>query len=50
MRGLLRPPLIELALNTVREPRAEGTQVYAETRPIDLYLDQTRYEFPNAAG
>lgn len=40
----------KLALNAVREARAEGTQVYAETRPVYLYLDKTRYELPNAAG
>jgi dihydropyrimidinase len=40
----------KLALNAVREARAEGAQVYAETRPVYLYLDKNRYELPNGAG
>jgi dihydropyrimidinase len=40
----------ELALNAVREARAEGAQVYAETRPVYLYLDKNRYELPDGVG
>jgi dihydropyrimidinase len=40
----------ELALNAVREARAEGAKVYAETRPAYLYLDKHSYELPDRAG
>ncbi len=40
----------ELALKAVREARSEGAQVYAETRPVYLYLDKNRYELPDEAG
>jgi dihydropyrimidinase len=39
-----------LALNAVREARADGAQVYAETRPAYLYLDKDKYELPDKAG
>jgi dihydropyrimidinase len=40
----------ELALSSVREARAEGAEVYAETRPVYLYLDKNSYELPNRVG
>jgi len=40
----------KLALNAVREARAEGAQVYAETRPVYLYLDKDSYELPDGVG
>ena len=39
-----------LALNAVREARADGAQVYVETRPVYLYLNKDRYELPNEVG
>jgi dihydropyrimidinase len=35
------------ALDEVRRARASGSEVIAETRPIYLYLNQTRYREPN---
>lgn len=38
------------ALRSVRRVRAEGGQIYAETRPVYLYLDESVYELPDREG
>ena len=38
------------ALRAVRRVRAEGGHVYAETRPVYLYLDESVYELPDREG
>jgi dihydropyrimidinase len=38
------------ALRSVRRVRAEGGQIYAETRPVYLYLDDSVYELPDREG
>jgi dihydropyrimidinase len=38
------------ALTEVRNARAEGAEIYVETRPVYLYLDQGRYELPDRQG
>ncbi|HEY9288320.1 MAG TPA: dihydropyrimidinase [Candidatus Dormibacteraeota bacterium] len=38
------------ALDAVRRARAEGAEVYVETRPAYLYLDRSRYELPGQEG
>lgn len=38
------------ALRSVRRVRNEGGQIYAETRPVYLYLDESVYELPNREG
>jgi dihydropyrimidinase len=34
------------ALDAVRNVRREGAEIYVETRPVYLYLDETRYALP----
>jgi dihydropyrimidinase len=38
------------ALRAVRRVREDGGQIYVETRPVYLYLDETRYELPDREG
>jgi dihydropyrimidinase len=38
------------ALDAVRRARQEGNQVYVETRPAYLFLDNRRYELPDFEG
>lgn len=38
------------ALDAVRTLRAEGGEVYVETRPVYLYLDYGKYELPDREG
>jgi dihydropyrimidinase len=38
------------ALRAVRRVREEGGHVYAETRPVYLYLDETLYDLPDLEG
>lgn len=38
------------ALEQVRRSRSEGGQVYVETRPVYLYLDDSRYVLPDREG
>lgn len=38
------------ALSAVRRVRDDGGEVYVETRPVYLYLDQSRYGLPNREG
>ncbi len=38
------------ALDAVREVRKSGGEVYVETRPVYLYLDESRYELPDREG
>lgn len=38
------------ALQEVRRARDEGGQVYVETRPVYLYLDDSKYELPGKEG
>ena len=38
------------ALDAVRLARADGAEVYVETRPTYLYLDESRYALPDNAG
>lgn len=38
------------ALDAVRHARSDGAEVYVETRPIYLYLDDSCYEIPGTAG
>lgn len=38
------------ALEEVRRCRSEGTEVYVETRPVYLYLDDGRYQLPDRHG
>jgi dihydropyrimidinase len=38
------------ALDAVRRARQEGSQVYVETRPAYLFLDDRRYELPHYEG
>jgi len=38
------------ALMAVRDARAEGGQIYVETRPAYLYLDSSRYQLPDREG
>ncbi|MTD55639.1 dihydropyrimidinase [Amycolatopsis pithecellobii] len=38
------------ALQEVRRSREEGGEVYVETRPVYLYLDESRYELPDNQG
>jgi len=38
------------ALEEVRRSREEGGEVYVETRPVYLYLDESRYELPDNQG
>lgn len=38
------------ALDAVRRLRADGGEVYVETRPVYLYLDASRYELPDREG
>ena len=38
------------ALRAVRRVRNEGGHIYAETRPVYLYLDESVYELPNREG
>jgi dihydropyrimidinase len=38
------------ALEAVRRARAEGAEVYVETRPAYLYLDADRYTLPDREG
>ena len=38
------------ALDAVRELRARGGEVYVETRPVYLYLDDSKYELPDREG
>jgi dihydropyrimidinase len=38
------------ALDAVRSARATGAEIYVETRPVYLYLDQSRYALPDAQG
>jgi dihydropyrimidinase len=40
----------KLALDAVRRARAEGAQVFVETRPAYLYLDRGRYDLPGQEG
>jgi dihydropyrimidinase len=38
------------ALRAVRRAREEGGEVYVETRPVYLYLDESLYHLPNREG
>ncbi len=38
------------ALESVRAARAAGAEVYVETRPVYLYLDESRYDLPDRQG
>ncbi|MEX0683528.1 MAG: dihydropyrimidinase [Dehalococcoidia bacterium] len=38
------------ALDEVRRARSEGAEVYVETRPVYLYLDNEKYSLPNREG
>jgi dihydropyrimidinase len=38
------------ALRAVRRVREDGGQIYVETRPVYLYLDQSLYELPDREG
>jgi dihydropyrimidinase len=38
------------AIDAVRQARSEGAEVYVETRPAYLYLDESRYALPGAQG
>jgi len=38
------------AMDAVRRARADGIEVYVETRPAYLYLDEERYELPDHEG
>lgn len=38
------------ALQAVRDARAENAEVYVETRPVYLYLDESRYALPERQG
>jgi dihydropyrimidinase len=38
------------ALDEVRRSRSEGAQIYVETRPVYLYLDESRYRLPDREG
>lgn len=38
------------ALESVRAARAAAGEVYVETRPVYLYLDESRYELPRGEG
>jgi dihydropyrimidinase len=38
------------ALRAVRRVREDGGQIYVETRPVYLYLDQSLYELPHRHG
>jgi dihydropyrimidinase len=38
------------ALRAVRRAREDGGQIFVETRPVYLYLDESRYELPDNHG
>lgn len=38
------------AMDAVREARAEGAEIYVETRPVYLFLDRALYDLPDALG
>jgi dihydropyrimidinase len=38
------------ALRAVRRARDEGGDIYVETRPVYLYLDESKYKLPNRQG
>lgn len=38
------------ALEAVRRARSEGARIYVETRPVYLFLDDSRYDLPGGEG
>ena len=38
------------ALDAVRAARSEGAEIYVETRPAYLFMDESRYTLPNREG
>lgn len=38
------------AMDAVREVRREGGEIYVETRPLYLFLDDSKYDLPNGEG